>query len=222
MPNVIDDSLRQRLLASLSGDSLVLLCGAGLSMADPSNLPSAWKVAQNCAAKYRQITGTTLPNGLADNIELLAEHFYGRKQLQGVFLQQLIDWSEFVRRPPNKGHDAVADFLATRLVAVALSTNLDTLIEGAASQLGEPDFYPWVVAQDINRLQNSHSPLVKLHGCASRTRWETLWCKQQMEDQPLKDRIRQLAAWVRRAFSKQRFACCRLLDGLGIPKRHTC
>jgi hypothetical protein len=169
-------------------------------MSAPSNLPSAWQVAQDCVERYRQITGTALPERLADDIELLAEHFFGRNELQNVLLRQLIDWSEFSRRPANKGHDAVADFLAARLLAVALSTNLDTLIERAASTLGEPDFYPWVEAEDINRSQHPHSPLVKLHGCANRTRWETLWCKQQMEEQPLKDRIKQLAAWVQGHF----------------------
>lgn len=141
-----------------------------------------------------------LPVGLADDIEMMAKHFYDRSELQHVFLRQLIDWSSFVRRPPNKGHTAIADFLAARLVAVALSTNVDMLFESAALRLGEPDFFPLVDSEDINRVQNSHSPLVKIHGCATKTRWDTLWCKQQMDDEPLKTRIHQLAAWVRGHF----------------------
>ena len=111
MAGLIEKSLRDRLLASIAGDSLVLLCGAGLSMAPPSCLSSAWQVAQNCAARYRDIIGSKLPDGLADNIEGQAEHFYDEKNLEQLFLKQLIDWSEFVGRLPNKGHLAIADFL---------------------------------------------------------------------------------------------------------------
>lgn len=169
-------------------------------MAPPSKLPSAWRVAQDCASKFKEIIGTDMPVGLANDIEQMAKYFYDSKELQNFFLRQLIDWSDFVRRPPNKGHTAVADFLAAHLVAVALSTNVDVLIESAAFNLGEPDFFPLVASEDINRVQNSHSPLVKLHGCATRSRWDTLWCKQQMDDDPLKTRIHQLAAWVRGYF----------------------
>jgi hypothetical protein len=200
VPNLIDDSLRQRLLASIAGDSLVVLCGAGLSMAPPSKMPSAWHVAQHCALKYREITGMDMPVGFADDIEKMAKHFYDRSELKHVFLRQLIDWSGFVNGQPNKGHTAIADFLATRLVAVALSTNVDMLFESAALSLGEPDFFPLVASEDINRVQNSHAPLVKIHGCATKTRWDTLWCKQQMNDEPLKTRIHQLAGWVRGHF----------------------
>ena len=196
MAELIDVSLRKRLLASIAGDSLVLLCGAGLSMAPPTRLPSAWQIAQDCAAKYRVITGFDLPGDLANNIERLAEHFHDSKELQNVFLGQLINWAEFVRGPTNKGHTTIADFLGARFVALAISTNVDTLIETAASQLGEPDFYPTVFKEDVNRVQNSHVPLLKLHGCAVKSRWDTVWCKNQLNDEPLQTRIQQLAAWM--------------------------
>ncbi len=196
MANLIDVPLRNRLLASIAGDSLVLLCGAGLSMASPTRLSSAWQVAQDCAAKYRVTTGYDLSGDLADNIEHLAEYFYHSKELQNVFLGQLINWGEFVRRPTNRGHTTIADFLGARLVALAISTNMDTLIEAAASQLGEPDFYPIVFQEDINRIQNSHAPLLKLHGCAAKSRWDTVWCKNQLNDEPLQTRIQQLTAWM--------------------------
>jgi hypothetical protein len=195
MPHVIDDDLKARLLASIASDSLIMLCGAGLSMASPSSISSAWKVAQHCAAEYRARTGVDLPNGLADNIELMAEHFFGRNELEHVLLKQLIDWSEFVRSPPNQGHFAVADFLASRVCSLVLSTNLDTMIESAATSLGEPDFFPIVVENDLN-LHQLHAPLLKIHGCANRTRHESLWCKQQLQRAPLKKRIPTLVRWM--------------------------
>ncbi len=200
MANLIDESLKTRLLASIAGDSLVLLCGAGLSMAPPSRLSSARQVAQNCTTKYREITTSDLQDDLANNIEHLAEYFYHRSELKNVFLGQLIDWGEFTRNQTNKGHMAIADFLWARLVALTISTNVDTLIEAAASQLGEQDFYSIVSEEDINRNQNSHAPILKLHGCATRSRWDTVWCKNQLDDKPLKNRIDQLTAWMRSFF----------------------
>lgn len=195
MTDIIDNDLKARLLASIAGNSLVMLCGAGLSMAPPCSISSAWAVAQHCANEYRRKTGLTLPDGLADNIELMAEHFFGRNELEHVLLKQLIDWSEFVRKPPNKGHVAVADFLATRVCSLVLSTNLDTMIESAATTLGEPDCFPIVVANDLN-INQEHAPLLKIHGCASRTRHESLWCKQQLDREPLKSRIPALVRWM--------------------------
>lgn len=195
MTEIINDDLKARILGSIAGDSLVMLCGAGLSMAPPCSISSAWAVAQHCASAYQQKTGITLPNDLADNIELLAEHFFGRNELEHMLLKQLIDWKEFIRRPPNKGHFAVADFLATKVCSLVLSTNLDTMIENAATGLGEPDCFPIVVEGDLN-LRQDHSPLLKIHGCAARTRHESLWCKSQLDREPLKSRIDALVRWM--------------------------
>jgi hypothetical protein len=186
----------QRLLASIAGDSLVMLCGAGLSMADPSCISSASHIAQSCAKAYRMRTGFDLPEGLADNIELMAEYFFGREELENVLFKQLIDWSEFIRKTPNTGHVAIADFLAARVCSLVLSTNLDTMIEKAAEKIGEPDFVPLVRETDLNQKQN-HAPLLKIHGCATRSRNESLWCKNQLERDPLKTRIPALVRWMR-------------------------
>lgn len=192
---LIDDDLKSGLMASIAGNGLVMLCGAGLSMAPPSSISSAWKVAQHCATRYREMTGRDLPDGLADNIELMAEHFYGRNELEHVLLKQLIDWSEFVRRPPNKGHVAVADFLGAGVCSLVLSTNLDTMIESAATSLGEPDIFPLVFENDLN-LRQPHAPLLKIHGCAVRSRFESLWCKEQLKRGPLKKRLPALVGWM--------------------------
>ncbi len=69
------------------------------------------------------------------------------------------------------------------------------MIESAATELGEPDCFPIVVEGDLN-LKQDHSPLLKLHGCASRTRHESLWCKSQLHREPLKSRIAALVRWM--------------------------
>jgi hypothetical protein len=166
-------------------------------MASPSSLPSAWRLAQDCAERYYGITRTRLPAHLADDIEQLAEHFFANHELENVFLRQLIDWNVFIRRSPNKGHHAIADLLGTKQLAVVLSMNMDTLIETAAAQLGEPDFLPVVFEADINRASYPHNTLLKLHGCANKYRWDTIWCKSQIVLDPVRQRLTQLVTWAR-------------------------
>ncbi len=48
----MDAELGHRLLASMEQDKLVVVCGAGLSMAPPSNVPSAVVVAGQCASRF--------------------------------------------------------------------------------------------------------------------------------------------------------------------------
>jgi len=99
----MDEAIAARLLASINANRLVILCGAGLSMSPPSNLPSAARLAQNCADKYLEITGNHLDDDLRNDLEKLADHFRQANEFQSVFIQQLIPWREF-RRKPNNGH----------------------------------------------------------------------------------------------------------------------
>jgi hypothetical protein len=62
---------------SIQAGRLVLLCGAGLSMASPSELPAAWQVANICFDKHRLASDPHLDPGLRNDLEALAEHFVG-------------------------------------------------------------------------------------------------------------------------------------------------
>lgn len=120
-----------RLLASMNVGRLVILCGAGLSMAAPSSLPSAWRVAEMCFDEYQLTIDPLIDPALRDNLEALAEHFVGLNTLKAVFIEHLVPWEEF-ERPPNPGHAAVADFLIIKTVVAGLSSNYDKLIERCA------------------------------------------------------------------------------------------
>jgi Phage integrase family len=48
LSNAIDNDLKIRLLGAIEADSLVFLCGAGLSMAPPGFLPPALTIANEC------------------------------------------------------------------------------------------------------------------------------------------------------------------------------
>jgi hypothetical protein len=71
----VDEGIAVALDAILN-DRLVLLAGAGLSMAPPSNLPSAWRLAEGARTKYAAQYGATRPP-LSYDIEEQAEFFSG-------------------------------------------------------------------------------------------------------------------------------------------------
>ena len=71
MHRVIDEPTLTRLLGSIEANNLVLLCGAGVSIASPSNLLLARQVAQICYDKYRPVE--ELPSAFRDDICRLGE-----------------------------------------------------------------------------------------------------------------------------------------------------
>src|SRR5262245_48677928 len=120
-------------LDSALNDRLAVLCGAGLSMAPPSSLPSAAALAATAKQRYDARYGADrLP--LATNIEDQAEFFFQRNELATVYLRSLIDFNAFAG-PPNPGHKAMADLMLVRAIQTSVTTNVDTLIETAGQFL---------------------------------------------------------------------------------------
>lgn len=112
----------------MNAGRLLVVCGAGLSMAAPSSLPSARAVAERCFDKYRLESDPNCDIALRSDLEALAEHFAGMNTLQSVLIEHLVPWQAFVR-PSNAGHAAIADFLITRAAIAGISSIYDALIE---------------------------------------------------------------------------------------------
>jgi len=119
----------------MNAGRLLVVCGAGLSMAAPSNLPSARAVAERCFDKYRLESDPNCDIALRSDLEALAEHFAGMNTPRSVFIEHLVPWHAFVR-PSNAGHAAIADFLITRAAIAGISSNYDALIERRAWDYG--------------------------------------------------------------------------------------
>ncbi len=140
---MLDDELKTKLLNAIINDSLVVVCGAGLSMALPSDLPSAAALAQMRVNRHRGIFGHNLPDDLEDvDLEAIAQYYLGRNELKSVFLQSIVLWEVMRNAPINIGHIALADFLSCGALQAIISTNFDSLIESASAELGEQDFEP--------------------------------------------------------------------------------
>lgn len=189
------------MLASIEGDRLMVFCGAGLSFPAPSNLPSAAQVARQCYDRYRDDLGTMLPADHRDDLEKLSKYFYEHNQLEATLIGLLVRWSDF-DTTPNHGHRAVADLLACGAFQTAITTNYDLLVESAAKALGEPDFRSVVEAGDLNG-PTPHAPFLKLHGCAVRSRRQTVWCVEQLSREPLLSRLAAFRTWLEAALQQR-------------------
>lgn len=179
-------------LDALNASRLALLCGAGLSMASPSMIPSAAALALKAKQKYDATYGVTRPP-LPPSIDDQAQFFFDRNELQTVYLTTYIDRDAF-SAVPNGGHFAVADLLLVGAITTAVSTNVDTLIEASSTWLYGH------VGVGTNRTQVAAvpadvSPLLKIHGCWSDPS-QTIWAKGQVAVDPLKTRIEDAAEWL--------------------------
>jgi hypothetical protein len=187
---VLSSDLIVRLLSAIETDSLVFLCGAGLSMASPSDLPSAVRVSQICYDKWQATEA--LDPALRDNVDLLAGHFHSKGEFKTVFIR-LVPWNEFVGMP-NCGHATVADLLISRGAHAALSANFDPLIERWAEER-KVAMQCALTGQDAVSFTNSN-PLIKFHGCMNRGRDLTLWTRGQLVDPEIQVRVQSCSGWM--------------------------
>ncbi|MHC8350865.1 SIR2 family protein [Pseudomonas sp. RT4P38] len=183
-----------RLLAAMNAGRLLVICGAGLSMAPPSNLPSAWTVSERCFDKYRLESDPNCDLALRNDLEALAEHFAGLNALQSVFIEHLVPWPAFMR-PSNTGHAAIADFLITRAAVAGISSNYDTLIERRAWDYGA-DFRGSLDGDEATADSVRQAPLLKFHGCSHRDRLATVWAPSQLNDPNISARIARSKVWM--------------------------
>jgi hypothetical protein len=194
----MEPELLASLLASVATDSLVIVCGAGLSRTEPSRVPAAADLATSCARRFTQSTGMAVPEDAELNLEALAELFFRNPIFWRLFLEQLVEWGPFVRGP-NAGHIAIADFLCSGAVRFVLTTNFDTLIESAAEAMGEPLFRA-ALDGDGMQVHHAHRPVLKLHGCARVDQQRTVWCRTQYDqndgDATTRERLQSSQAWL--------------------------
>ena len=87
--SALSPEIRARLLASMHAGRLVIVCGAGLSMASPSNLPPAWRVAEASFDKYRLTVDPDCDVVMRHDLEAFAQHFADRRTLQSIFIESL-------------------------------------------------------------------------------------------------------------------------------------
>jgi hypothetical protein len=171
---------------SLISGRLAILVGAGLSMAPPSNLPSAARIAVLAKQKYESIYGasrTPLPDGISEQ----ADFFFARGELGTVYFTLLVDPNSFAA-PPNPGHTAIADLQLVKLLDLAITTNIDTLIEHAGGTL-YGQIFPCIDGAQLSTAPLGAASLLKIHGCIACDRDNTVWAAAQLTRPPISERI---------------------------------
>ncbi len=132
---------------------------------------------------------------MRDDIDQLAGHFYANGLFETTFLGALVPWDDLVGEP-NTGHAAVADLLISRVAHATLSANFDPLIEqwANAHKVAMRGALDGTEAVSFVATAN---PLLKFHGCLTRSRECTLWTQGQITDATIGSRIESCAAWMR-------------------------
>lgn len=179
------------LVGAIENDALVFLCGAGLSIPEPSFLPSAPNVAKVCYDKRTPVEA--LAADLEWDVDKLAAFFYARGDFVQTFIP-LVPWNDLAGQP-NSGHAAIADFLVCRAAHGALSANFDTMIERWAENK-KIDMRGALTGQEATDFAGISNPLLKFHGCMKRAKNETLWTKGQLEEATIKQRVESCSQWM--------------------------
>lgn len=193
---MIDEKDLTSLMAAIAAERLVLFCGAGLSMAPPTCLPSSATVADLCIAAHSSETGQHLPNNMNGRLDLVADHFANCGLLEKYFLKKIVPWPRLQSLNTNAGHRAVADFSLTRMAAATITTNYDTLIEDSARRYGA-DFLASLCGAEA-RTTIGYNPLLKLHGCLARDRDNTVWSESQLlTNATINQRILDTRTWLK-------------------------
>lgn len=182
-------------LDGILNNRLVLIAGAGLSMAAPSNLPSAAAIAAAAKVEYDARYGGLRPP-LPAGIEDQAEMFFQKGEL-GVYLNEFVDPDVFAARP-NPGHVAVADLLLSRGLQATVTTNVDVLVETAGqSLLGQ--VFTGIDGTSVAAPPGGASPMLKIHGCWVQERENTVWASGQLTAPPVVGRIASSETWLQNA-----------------------
>ena len=178
----------------LLNNSLVLLAGAGLSKAPPTNLPSAEELAKEAKNCYDATYGSTRPP-LSTDIQEQAEFFFERDELDTYYFAELIDQHAFSGQP-NDGHYAAADLLLVRALRSAVTTNVDPIIETAGRMLFG-NIEAVIDGNAAAALPDDVAPLLKIHGCWVRDRAHMIWTPGQLTAEPVHSRIENSKNWLR-------------------------
>jgi hypothetical protein len=149
----------------ITDGKFVLILGAGISMGEPTCLPSGAELAKVVKSKLlggslegivRSLDDTDLLS-MADAVETKSPIAFP------VFIRTILDSANFRTAMPNYAHYAISLLMAEAGVSV-LSTNWDTCIERATTT--NSYIVACISRDDILNAGNSVL-LVKLHGCAT-------------------------------------------------------
>ena len=197
---------RSRVAARLAGIAvggrLVVYAGAGISMADPTCLPSGTEIAERCHRQLADELGSAALDA-ADSSDLVsvadAVADGGSREDVDHVRHTAVGVAGFTTATPGFGHEVLALLMLEGTVDV-ITTNWDDCIERAG---GEERIL--TIMSDQDREQITQRALLKVHGCATRPSG-ILITSDDLFDPP---------AWARDAVNERLASCSVPFVGIG-------
>jgi hypothetical protein len=154
------------LALQISSGKVIMVSGAGVSKAAPTNLPLGAEIAHILKDKLSHTDLQAVVKDIADdNLLSIADAAEMKSQAALRLIQKMIlDSFEFKTARPNYAHRCIALLMAERASSV-MTTNWDTCIEREAN-VGYCDLIACRRQEELGGSGNS-AVLLKLHGCAT-------------------------------------------------------
>lgn len=153
MSSGADLDIPEHLLRALDRGSVAPLFGAGCSAETPANLPTASQLAENLS---------TSSQAQLSSLEEVADRIYAEGGWQEF--ARALPITEWRAKPPNESHRVLAELCKEGCIQTLLTTNWDTLVERALSEIGQPHSVI-VRAQSLDTEQVGPVQVIKINGC---------------------------------------------------------
>lgn len=161
---------------------LAIYTGAGISRADPTDIPDGSEIARRCHARLTDILGPKVLDGAnAASLTSVADTAAAALGNADLTKRTAAGVAEYTSAEPNFSHQALGLLLLEGLLD-AITTNWDNCIERSVA--GEQIL---AVISDQDRQEIEPTALFKVHGCATRPATLRI-TTAELEDPP---------AWVR-------------------------
>ena len=122
----------------------VVIAGAGISIAAPSNLPSWWQYNQEMISAIKSIVLARCPQAQTELERIDIEKSLPVQCISDLIVKQGAGQSYFPLlslldgTTPNFNHLALAELASLKKLTAIITTNFDRLIETAFTQKSEP------------------------------------------------------------------------------------
>lgn len=142
---------------------LAVIAGAGLSRAEPTDLPSGATLAKRTYTELAPLLGIELADDDQWNLLTVADAVARNQGGRQALREAMPRYADFLIASPNYAHKVLA-MLALEGAVTLLETNWDTCIERAAA----PESLVATVTNE-DRHDLGVASVFKLHGCATKT-----------------------------------------------------
>lgn len=168
------DAIPPALADAVSRKRLLVLCGAGVSMLPPSNLPSWWGFNQSILDEAKRLTLEGFPDldeRAKEKIGALSLHHLSVVSFSEMLVSTFAGSNYFPvleildSDQTNANHWALAELGRLRIASVFITTNFDTLIERSFRQAAVPlQVYADEKDYVTDDVEGSDCELYKIHG----------------------------------------------------------